>query len=191
MKRARIACAFLCVAVIVASACSDDGDSKKAKRKTEKSTTTTTTTVAGTGDGTTTTGGSGPGSNRLPAVAVGTAAPLAENLFVTVTKVEPVTLEAHGTGETSGPGVLVTIDIRNATSAPLDLATMAVNAHYGDTPATPNGAPPAKPFSGSLAPGATATAKYAFRVPSNQAGAVVVDIQSSSGPNVVIVDAGK
>jgi len=190
MRRARIACAFLCVAVVVASACSDDGGTKKAKHKSETTTTTTTTTVAG-GQTSTTTGGSGVASNRLPAVGVGTAAPLAQNLFVTVKKVEPVTLEAHGVGETAGPGALVTVEVRNATSAPLDLATMAVNAHYGTTPATPNGAPPAQPFSGSLAPGATATGKYAFRVPAGQAGSIVVDIQSSAAPNVVIVDAAK
>lgn len=189
MRRARIACAFLCVAVLVASACSDDGDAKKAKHKSE-TTTTTTTTVAG-GETSTTTGSTGPGSNRLPAVGVGTAAPLAENLFVTVTKVEPVTLVAHGIGETSGPGVMVTIDMRNATSAAINLDGMAVNAHYGTTPATPNGAPPAQAFSGSLAPGATATGKYAFRVPSDQTGSVVVDIQSSGAPNVVIVNASK
>jgi hypothetical protein len=191
MRRTRIACAFLCVAVLVASACSDNGDAKKAKHKSEKTTTTTSTTTGAGGETSTTTRGSGPGSNRLPAVGVGTAAPLAENLFVTVTKVEPVTLEAHGIGETSGPGVMVTIDMRNATSAAINLDGMAVNAHYGTTPATPNGAPPAKAFSGSLAPGATATAKYAFRVPSDQTGSVVIDIQSSGAPNVVIVDASK
>ncbi|MGZ4690887.1 MAG: hypothetical protein ACXVJW_16850 [Acidimicrobiia bacterium] len=189
MSRVRLACAGLCLAVLVGSACSDDGGSKKAKHK--STTTSTTSTTVGTGTATTTPP-TGPGSNRLPAVGVGTAAPLGNNLVVTVTKIEPVTLQAHGIGETAGPGVVVTVVLKNDTGAPIDTNGMAVNAHYGSaTPATPNDGAPAEPFHGTLASGQSATGKYAFRVPKGQEGSVVVDLQHSGAPNVVIVDATK
>lgn len=190
MSRARVAIVFVCLALVVASACGDSsGAAKKADTKKTSSTSTTSTTLAGTG-----TAPSPPGSgvtgNVLPAVKVGQAAPLAPNLFATVTKIEPVTLEAHGIGETSGPGVVVTLQLRNATAAPVDLTGLAINAHSGAAvPAPPNGGPPAQPLTGSLAPGATATGKYAFRVPSSQVDTVKIDIQDSAAPNVVIVEA--
>jgi len=190
MSRAHVAIALVCVALVGASACGDSSSSsKRADTKTTSSTSTTSTTLAGTG-----TAPSPPGSgitgNVLPAVKVGQAAPLAQNLFATVTKIEPVTLEAHGVGETAGPGIVVTLQLRNATAAPVDLAGIAINAHYGAAiPAPPNDGPPAQPLTGSLAPGATATGRYSFRVPSGQVHTVKIDIQDSAAPDVAIVEA--
>ena len=110
-------------------------------------------------------------------------------MFVTVTKIEPTNLTANGPGEVSGPGVFVTVDVRNATDKPLDLAGLVVNAHYGDgTPAVP-AALQRDALAGTVAPGESKSGTYAFSVPADQNASVVVDVQHSSFPNVVIVDA--
>ena len=192
MNRRYVAGVFLCVAVLVASSCSGDDDHKSSD-KAATSTTTTSTTVAKTGPSTETTVGTpdttGITSNTLPAVGVGTEADLGGNAFVTVTKIEPTNLTANGPGEVSGPGVFVTVDVRNATDKPLDLAGLVVNAHYGDgTPAIP-AALQRDALSGTVAPGESKSGVYAFSVPADQNSSVVVDVQHSSFPNVVIVDA--
>ena len=192
MNRRYVAGVFLCVAVLVASSCSGDDDDKSSD-KAATSTTTTSTTVAKTGPSTETTVGTPDGtgitSNTLPAVGVGTEADLGGNAFVTVTKIEPTNLTANGPGEVSGPGVFVTVNVRNATDKPLDLAGLVVNAHYGDgTPAIP-AALQRDALSGTVAPGESKSGVYAFSVPADQNSSVVVDVQHSSFPNVVIVDA--
>jgi len=192
MNRRYVAAVFLCVAVLVASSCSGDDDDKSSDTA-ATSTSTTSTTVAKTGPTTETTAGTTDGtgitSNTLPAVGVGTEADLGGNAFVTVTKIEPTNLTANGPGEVSGPGVFVTVNVRNATDKPLDLAGLVVNAHYGDgTPAIP-AALQRDALSGTVAPGETKSGVYAFSVPADQNSSVVVDVQHSSFPNVVIVDA--
>ena len=106
-------------------------------------------------------------------------------------RVALTTLTAEAPGETSGPGVFVTVTIRNDTDAQVDLNGLAVNAHYGNRiPAAPVRSVAAA-LEGPLAPGASKSARYAFRVPKDQVGSVRVDIQHSAAPNIVIVDAGK
>jgi hypothetical protein len=193
MSRHRCAGVLLCIAVLVTAGCSgdDDDNSSSAKTTTSDATTSTTaatdTTVPAT-DSTTVSPG-GPASNTLPAVGVGTEADLGGNAFVTVTKIEPTNLTANAPGEVSGPGVFVTVDVRNATDKELDLAGLVVNAHYGDgTPAVP-AALQRDALSGTVAPGESKSGVYAFSVPADQNSSVVVDVQHSSFPNVVIIDA--
>jgi hypothetical protein len=197
MNRQRIAGVLLCVAVLVAAGCSgDDDDTSTAKTTTSSSATSTTapntdTTLPSTATTAGTPNGSGVASNTLPAVGVGTEAELGGNVFVTVTKIEPTSLTAKGPGEVSGPGVIVTVDVRNATNNALDLAGLVVNAHYGDgTPAVP-AAVQADALAGTIAPGASKSGTYAFSVPTDQNSSVVVDVQHSGLPNVVVVDASR
>jgi hypothetical protein len=133
----------------------------------------------------------GVASRSLGPVGLGEPAELARNLFASVTHVSPTTLSAQAPGETSGPGVFVTVTVRNDTDAPVDLDGLAVNAHYGNRiPATPFRAL-GSTLKGPLGPGGSKTARYAFRVPKDQAGSIRVDIQHSAAPNVVIIDVGK
>lgn len=196
MNRRRVAGVLLCLAVLVASSCSGDDDDKSSDNSSGTATTSTTatSTTAPTTDSSTDTTAGTPGatgitSNTLPAVGVGTEADLGGNAFVTVTKIEPTNLTANGPGEVSGPGVFVTVNLRNATDKPLDLAGLVVNAHYGDgTPAVP-AALQRDALAGTVAPGESKSGMYAFSVPADQNASVVVDVQHSSFPNVVIVDA--
>jgi hypothetical protein len=186
LQQVRLAAAALGIAALVATGCGSDGAA--ASKKESVTTTTTagasTTTVPGTSETTR------PGYVTLPAVAVGVPSPLAEKLTATVTSVEPMKLKAQGPGDVAGPGVLVTIEIRNDTSQAVNLDLIAVNAHYGkDTPASPNRGAPGPTLSGTVAPGQSKTGRYGFRVPDGPTGTIVIDIQHSGSPNVVIVDA--
>ncbi len=195
MIRRPIIAACLCTVALGASGCS--GGSKgsngaNAAGTNSGATATSTTSKNGsTGNGTPTTMHTGVASRTLRPVGVGQPAELAHSLFASVTQVTPTTLTAQAPGETTGPGVFVTIKIRNDTDAVVDLDTLAVNAHYGNrVPTTPIRLP-AGALHGSLRPGASKTARYAFRVPKDQARSVRVDIQHSAAPNVVIVDVDK
>lgn len=180
-----VVCACVCVAAL-ASCSSDGGSSGTAKHRSSSSTSSTSAAGSSTS---TSTSRTGIASNRLPAVGLGVASPLAPKVLVTVSKVEPTTLTAHGPGQIAGSGVLATVTVRNDSDRPFDLNGIAINAHYGDgTPATANEAPPARRLDGMLAPGAEATGVYAFRLPQSGDGSVVIDVQQNASPNVVIVD---
>jgi len=185
-----VACACVCVAVL--GGCSSDGGSRGAGKKPHPpSTSSSTAAPNGSSTSTPTPSHTGIASNRLPAVGLGVASPLAPKVLVTVSKLEPTTLSAHGPGQTAGSGVLATVTVRNDSGRPFDLNGIAINAHYADgTPATPNEAPPARRLDGVLASGAQATGVYAFRLPPSGDGSVVLDVQQNASPNVVIVDAG-
>jgi hypothetical protein len=188
-KHVRFAAAALCVATLVAAGCgSDDASASK-----KKDATTTTTVAGGT---TTTTGGSTtppvvPGYTTLPPVGIGVASPLAANLTATVTKLEATKLKAAGPGDVAGPGVIVTVEIRNDTAQTVNLDLMAVTANYGkDTPASPNRGATTS-LAGQLAPGQSKSGSYGFRVPESETGLITIDIQHSASPNIVVVQAKK
>jgi hypothetical protein len=193
MNRFRIAGACVLVAAVIAAGCSDDGDSNASKKTTTTSGadgSTTTVDTAGTGTTTTTNPDDQYGPNPQPAVGVGVASPLGSDVYATVTKIEPVQLKANGPGDTSGPGVLVSLEVRNGTDRSLDLGGLVINAHYGaNVPASAvRTAPNNDPLSGQLAARTSKTGRYAFRIPNGQTGVIVMDVHQVGQPNTVIVD---
>jgi len=197
LNRARILLACVLTPLLAATAaCSGDDDDDASARTTSSSASSTTagndsTSVpsTGTGPGTTTPPNTGIASNLLPPIGVGEPGALANNLFATVTRIEPTTFTAAGPGETSGPGVLVTVEVRNETDEAIDLAGFAINAHYGDGTPAPPIMVAGDALAGLLAPGERKSGQYGFRVAQGQEATVVVDIQHSSAPNLVVVDA--
>lgn len=110
-------------------------------------------------------------------------------LTATVTSVESYTATARRPGEVSGPAVKVTLKLQNATGSAFALSAATVNAYYGSasTPAGPvAGDPAAKPFTGSLQSGATATAVYVFTVPSDDSGDVTLTLSDQAGAQLVV-----
>jgi hypothetical protein len=195
MSRRPLIGACLCTIALVTVGCSDGSKGAKSastdKPGAVSTAKTTMSTNVKTGNGASTTMKAGIASRTLRPVGVGQPAELAHNLFASVTHVEVATLTAQAPGETSGPGAFVTVTVRNDTDAAVDLGGLAVNVHYGNRiPATP-----VRELGGSLkgvlAPGGSKSARYAFRVPREQIGSIVVDIQHSAAPNIVIVDTGK
>lgn len=110
-------------------------------------------------------------------------------LTAKVASVESYTATATRPGEVSGPAVKVTLTLVNSTGSPFALSTATVNAYYGSasTPADPvQGDASAKPFSGTLKPGATATAVYVFTVPAADAGDVTLTLSDQAGARLVV-----
>lgn len=182
--------ALAAVLVFAAGACDDGGGSaKKSSDRTRRSSTTSSTagpTTTPSQPPPTTPGGIA--SNRLPPIGIGEPAELAPGIVVEVSALRPTQIEGRGPGETSGPGVIGTVTVRNDGSAPFDLGGLVVNAHYADgRPAVPvhrSG----DALRGELAPGRSVTGEYAFRIPpSGQT--VELTIESNNAPNVVVVRA--
>lgn len=93
---------------------------------------------------------------------------------------------ARGTEQGEGPGVFrgrphtaFTLSLTNGSTSPIDLTQVVVTATYGSPPrlASPvyEGAAAAD-FTGTVAPGATASATYLFAIPPGQARSAVMTV---------------
>jgi len=110
-------------------------------------------------------------------------------LTANVVSVESYNATAKRAGEVSGPAVKVTLRLTNGTGGAFALSTATVNAYYGSsaTPAAPvAGDGASKPFTGSLQPGAAATAVYVFSVPADDAAAVTLTLSDQAGSQLVV-----
>jgi hypothetical protein len=85
--------------------------------------------------------------------------------------------------------VKVTLKLVNDTGSDFPVSTATVNAYYGSasTPASSvAGDSASKPFTGTLKPGATATAVYVFTVPAADAGDVTLTLSDQAGAQLVV-----
>lgn len=117
------------------------------------------------------------------------AAP-AEDVTARLSKLEAVVGETTIPGEVGGPAVRVTVEVVNGTDEALDLSGVVVNAYYGpdQVPAGPIGQPGGDPFTGTLAPGATATGVYLFSIPEDQRDQVRFEVDLTPESTVVIFE---
>jgi len=194
MSRRPFIGACLCTVALATVGCSGPGKGAKSASPANSGAVSTSTTAMSTN--VKAENGSAPmktgiASRTLRPIGVGQSAELAHHFSASVTKIEAAMLDAQAPGETSGPGAFVTVLVRNDTDAAVDLDGLAVNVHYGDgIPATAV-RELGSSLKGPLAPGRSTSARYAFRVPKDQLASIVVDIEHSAAPNVVIVGAGK
>ena len=107
-----------------------------------------------------------------------------------IAAITSVTATGSQPGEVSGPAVQVDVEITNGTSAELSLGTVTVNAYYGAdlTPAAPYSQPRSAAFPATLGPGATATARYVFSVPTDAQDSVVITVDKSAGDPIVVFE---
>jgi hypothetical protein len=85
-----------------------------------------------------------------------------------------VTVAGQGPGELSGPGVALTLKVTNPSGPSLDLGAVTVTADVAGQEASPSTAAPARPLTGTLRPGGTATGVYVFVLPAGTARPVAV-----------------
>jgi hypothetical protein len=142
----------------------------------------------------------GPGSSPSPSIDPGFGAPVAETVpkdrmadfgdgvTARIRAITAVTAVGTLPGEVSGPAVQVDLEISNGTSAEISLAVVTVNAFYGAdrTPASPYSQPGDEAFPTTLAPGATASARYLFSVPTEAQSSVVITVSTSAGGPIVV-----
>lgn len=187
----------LCTAVV---GCSSDENGRSSSSTTKKAPTSTTTkapvttTVPGTSASPSTSGApntatSGPpvGATTLPPVATGVPSDFGGGVSAVVTGAEKVDVTARVPGETSGPAVAVTLEVRNDSDGPVDLGQLTVTATYGDgVPAVASESDPADALTGSLNAGDRRRGVYVFRVPGGSPDGVEVNVQSATSPNSLL-----
>lgn len=117
-------------------------------------------------------GGGGGGINEtVPSTSRSTAsdvpltatAEAGNGVAVKVASLEQTTTTAQLPGEIAGAGVKVTLSVVNGSATALDLGNVVVDLQDANgVSQTAMSATPASPFTGSLAPGATASGIYVF-----------------------------
>lgn len=174
--------------VLGLAACSDGADARNAS--TDGGGTTTTTAEApadgGTVDETVPTT---PAVVRDP-VAIDAIADFGDGVTARITSVEPAEAEAFMPGETSGPGVRITLALTNGTDAALDLDLVTVELFDGaDRPATLITPHEVTQLTGTLAPGESSAGSYLFTIAVADRSDVEVRV-TYAAPNPTVVFQG-
>lgn len=125
-----------------------------------------------------------------PAVALDAPAAFATGVTARLTAVESVQGEARGPGEVAGPAVRVAVELTNATGAPVGLDATVVNVYAGAelVPGEPLSGPGVSPLTGTLAPGATTTARYVFAVRPELRGRLQVTVSYDPAVTTVLFE---
>jgi hypothetical protein len=104
-------------------------------------------------------------------------------LTVNLTSIEPINAKAEQPGEVAGPGLAITITVKNTGSKSADLSTLVVNvANSDDAPGTQMSAKPSRPLAGSVAAGKTKTGVYVFTVSKDKRKPVTVTVDIAGAP---------
>ena len=121
-----------------------------------------------------------------PPVAIDEPAETESGVTARITAVKSVETKANLPGEIGGPGVAITIELRNGSSAPIDLNNVVVDLVLpGDVSATPI-TEGSEPFTGVTAAGATQAATYVFTVDASERGDVTIRLSYSADQPVVV-----
>jgi hypothetical protein len=114
---------------------------------------------------------------QLDPVPLDATAEFGDGVTAGLTALESVEVEAFMPGEISGPGVAVTVELVNGSSAPIDLGNVAVElVATGDRYATLITMHENAQLRGELAPGATAEGTYVFTLAAEDRADVVVQV---------------
>ncbi|GAB4082651.1 hypothetical protein GCU67_11800 [Modestobacter muralis] len=123
------------------------------------------------------------GPPELPVVPLDAPAPVGNGVVATLPRIESIDASATGPGNIAGPALRVTVQVTNGTAEPLSLGGVVTNLYLGPdrTPASPVDDPSRAPFTGTVAPGASATGVYVFTVPADARSAVTVEVGYEAG----------
>lgn len=124
---------------------------------------------------------------ELEPVPLDETAPFGDQVSAELLDLSAVQAEGQGVGEISGPALQVTVRLLNETGAPLPVDAVTVSLYFGGdrTPAPPI-ADGTVPFSGTLAPGATAEGVYTFSIGEDDRDEVSVTVSHSPGSSIVV-----
>ena len=125
--------------------------------------------------------------DSLPTVALDQAVEV-DGQTVSLSAIEAVQGVAQGPGNVNGPAVRVTVQLTNGSTADLDLDGVSVNLTHGAdlTPGSPLEDASQDLFSGTVAPGATATGVYVFSVPAGALDRVDVTVGVAPGASYAV-----
>ncbi|WP_349899812.1 hypothetical protein [Parafrigoribacterium soli] len=124
-------------------------------------------------------------------VAHGDEADFGNGVLAKLVATTATTSTAKGVGEVSGSAVRVEVELRNTSSSAVSLDAVTVNAYIGAkrTPAPPvESSGTVTPFTGSLAPGASAHGSYVFSTPHAKTAGLVITVNVSPGAPLVVLE---
>ncbi len=129
-----------------------------------------------------------PEKNVAPPVSFEEQVQIAPSFRATVDEIRAIDGVGQGIGEISGPALAFTITLTNDTKNVLKTAGAVVNLYDSTaSPAIPLlGDPNADPLTGSIAPGASVTGTYVFRVPPEARDSVTLTIAFDPELSVVV-----
>jgi hypothetical protein len=139
--------------------------------------------------------GGGDINQTVPAVELTSAAPVSltatadfgGGVTVDLASIESTQTTAQGPGEVAGPGLVITVRIKNGSAAAVPLNAVNVTVSDGaQTPASPMSGTPAAPFSGEVAPGAEAQGVYVFTLPGEYTDPATVTVSYSTDAPIVV-----
>ena len=100
--------------------------------------------------------------------------------------VKATTAKAQLPGEVAGPALVVTVDVTNSSSKPVDLSAVVVTLLDADeAPGSEMTTKPADPLSGTVDAGSTARGVYVYTVPKNKRSPITVTVSISDAPVLV------
>lgn len=125
---------------------------------------------------------------ELPPVDIAEEAEFGGDVSARIAEVTRVDGEARGVGERAGPALELTVEIINDSAEVVDLDYVVVNLFGPDGAPGPAllGDPRSAPFSGTLDPGATASAVYVNRLPDPDATSARVTVSYGAGAPTVV-----
>lgn len=125
----------------------------------------------------------------LPPVAIDQEAEPVTGLIVTLVSIEAIDGRAAVPGETSGPALAVTLRGENDSTEIAHTEAVIVNLYYGADRIPANIlVNPRADFPQSVAPGGAETGTFAFSVPLDQRGQVLIEVDLSLDMPVVLFE---
>jgi hypothetical protein len=112
-------------------------------------------------------------------------AQLGGGVSAVIDQVRSVQTITHVPGEVGGPSIAVTVTLTNHSSHAISVGDVVVEAVDGaGTPAVPVTAAPTKAFRGSIAPGKSRQAIYAFSMAKDRRNSISVTVSYAAGTPV-------
>lgn len=122
-----------------------------------------------------------------PAVALTATAVFGARVTASIVGVESIDAKAEAPGEISGAGVALTVKIVNGSAKTIGLGLVTVNLIGSDgAPRSQITTDPARPFTGSLSAGKSASAVYVFTIPASLRKPMTVSVSYTSDTPVLL-----
>jgi len=110
-----------------------------------------------------------------------------EGATVRITSVKALNAKAQLPGEVAGPAVALTVVVKNSSAEPLNIGTVVVSLlDATGAPGNEMSSAPAKPLTGTLASGKTATGVYVFTVGKQRREPISVSVTLTGGAPVLV-----
>lgn len=112
-----------------------------------------------------------------------------EGATVRITSVKAINAKAQLPGEVAGPAVALTVVVKNSSAEPLNIGTVVVSLlDATGAPGNEMSSAPAKPLTGTLASGKTATGVYVFTVGKQRREPISVSVTLTGGAPVLVFE---